>query len=83
MTEASDLEGQLVDSLTIANRLTLYLLEACADEALAIVPAKGWGLAAQFAHIHNVRLMWLDSAKAPSGAERKLSFSTPRPMARN
>jgi uncharacterized damage-inducible protein DinB len=66
----SEIAHQLVESLTIANRLTLYLLDACTDEALGVVPAKGWGLAAQFAHIHNVRLMWLDSAKVASGSTK-------------
>jgi DinB superfamily len=58
---------QIVESLAISNRITTYLLEACSDEALAHVLPKGWGLAAQFAHIHNVRLMWLDSAKVTHG----------------
>jgi uncharacterized damage-inducible protein DinB len=61
MTHLAD---QIVESLAISNRVTLYLLEACSDEALAHVLPKGWGLAAQFAHIHNVRLMWLDGAKS-------------------
>jgi uncharacterized damage-inducible protein DinB len=61
------LADQIVESLAISNRLTTYLLEACSDEALAHVLTKGWGLAAQFAHIHNVRLMWLDSAKVSHG----------------
>jgi hypothetical protein len=38
----SELAHQLVDSLMIANRLSRYLLDACTDEALALVPAKGW-----------------------------------------
>lgn len=59
MTETA---RELVETLAISNRVTLYLLEAVADEGLAIVPRKGWGLAAQFAHIHNVRIMWLDAS---------------------
>jgi uncharacterized damage-inducible protein DinB len=59
--------AELIETLAISNRITLYLLEACSDEALAVVLPKGWGLAAQFAHIHNVRLMWLDSAKVAHG----------------
>lgn len=65
MTDTTD--DHLVETLAISNRITLYLLEAITDEALAHVLPKGWGLAAQFAHIHNVRLMWLDSAKADHG----------------
>jgi uncharacterized damage-inducible protein DinB len=65
--EAVALADQIVESLAISNRVTTYLLEACSDEALAHVLPKGWGIAAQFAHIHNVRLMWLESAKASHG----------------
>jgi uncharacterized damage-inducible protein DinB len=66
----TDINDQIVESLAISNRITLYLLEACSDDALAHVLAKGWGLAAQFAHIHNVRLMWLDGAKVAHGLEK-------------
>jgi uncharacterized damage-inducible protein DinB len=62
--------GDLVEALAISNRITLYLLEGVTDEGLAHVLAKGRGLAAQFAHIHNVRLMWLDSAKADHDSDK-------------
>jgi uncharacterized damage-inducible protein DinB len=65
-----EVAAQVVESLAISNRITLYLLEAVTDEGLAHVLPKGWGLAAQFAHIHNVRLMWLDSAKVSHGVEK-------------
>jgi uncharacterized damage-inducible protein DinB len=61
---------ELVETLAIAHRTTAYLLEACSDEALAVVASKGWGLAAQFAHIHNVRLLWLDGAKIAHGLDK-------------
>jgi hypothetical protein len=66
-TSDTELENQIADGLVISNRITLYLLGACSDECLAHVVPKGWGPAAQFAHIHNVRLMWLDSAKVAHG----------------
>jgi uncharacterized damage-inducible protein DinB len=66
----SELADQIVDSLVLSNRITTYLLDACSDEALARSLPKGWGLAAQFAHIHNVRLMWLDGARAPHGLSK-------------
>ena len=47
------------------NRINVYLLEAIKPAALDSVSAsKGRRVAEQFAHIHNVRLMWL-KASAP------------------
>jgi uncharacterized damage-inducible protein DinB len=58
-----ELVDQLLDTWVIHNRIHLYLLDAIAPEALEGVSAsKGRSVAAQFAHIHNVRLMWLSSA---------------------
>ena len=59
-----DLAEQLIDTWRIHNRIHLYLLEAIPSEALATPLAKGRAVGAQFAHIHNVRLMWL-KASAP------------------
>ncbi len=59
-----ELIDQLVDTWTIHNRINLYLLDAIDPAALSGVSAsKGRSVAAQFAHIHNVRLMWLKSAQ--------------------
>jgi uncharacterized damage-inducible protein DinB len=45
------------------DRINRYLLAAIPDEALGAVSAsKGRTVAEQFAHIHNVRLMWLKAA---------------------
>ena len=56
----ADLEKQILDTWNINNRINLYLLDAIAKEALNDVSAsKGRSVAGQFAHIHNVRLMWL------------------------
>jgi hypothetical protein len=53
-TSDTELANQIVEGLVISNRITLYLLDACSDECLAQILPKGWGPAAQFAHIHNV-----------------------------
>lgn len=56
-------ESPIVESWEIHNRIHLYLLEAVSETALASVSAsKGRTVAEQFAHIHNVRLMWLKAA---------------------
>lgn len=53
----------LVETWEIHNRINLYLLRAIDEKNLAAVPAsKGRSVAEQFAHIHNVRLMWLKAA---------------------
>jgi uncharacterized damage-inducible protein DinB len=60
------INDELVETLATSHRITVYLLDACTDNGLAHVLSKGWGLSAQFAHLHNVRLMWLDGAKVPN-----------------
>ena len=53
----------LVETWQIHNRIHLYLLETITDEALeASLTAKSRNVYSLFAHIHNVRLMWLKSA---------------------
>jgi uncharacterized damage-inducible protein DinB len=57
------MEEQLVETWQIHNRINLYLLDAIAPEALGTVSAsKGRSVGEQFAHMHNVRLLWLKSA---------------------
>jgi uncharacterized damage-inducible protein DinB len=57
------MDEQLVDTWDIHNRVNLYLLDAVAGEALGNVSAsKGRSVGEQFAHLHNVRLMWLKAA---------------------
>ena len=59
----ADWEKQILDTWNINNRINLYMLDAIAKDALSDVSAsKGRSVAEQFAHIHNVRLMWLKSA---------------------
>lgn len=52
-----------LETWEIHNRINLYLLDAIEPAALASLSAsKGRTVGEQFAHIHNVRLMWLKSA---------------------
>jgi uncharacterized damage-inducible protein DinB len=54
---------QLLEAWDIHNRVHLYLLDAIEGPHLHDLSAsKGRNVGEQFAHIHNVRLMWLKSA---------------------
>ncbi len=54
---------QLIETWHINNRVDLYLLNAIDDAYLHDqLSSQGRDVAAQFAHIHNVRLMWLKAA---------------------
>jgi uncharacterized damage-inducible protein DinB len=56
-------KDHIVETWQINNRVDLYLLDAIAEEHLAdTFASKGRDVAKQFAHIHNVRLMWLKVA---------------------
>jgi uncharacterized damage-inducible protein DinB len=56
-------EKQFLETWEIHNRINLYLLDAIAPAALVSLSAsKGRTVGEQFAHIQNVRLMWLKSA---------------------
>jgi uncharacterized damage-inducible protein DinB len=56
-------EAQFLETWDIHNRINLYLLEATEPASLASLSAsKGRTVGEQFAHVHNVRLMWLKSA---------------------
>ena len=60
---------QLIETWKINNRINLYLLDAIPDERLAdALLSKGRNVGEQFAHIHNVRLMWL-KVSLPSALE--------------
>lgn len=51
---------ELIDTWHIHNRINLYLLDAIDENFLNDISAsKGRKVGEQFAHIHNVRLMWL------------------------
>jgi uncharacterized damage-inducible protein DinB len=53
----------LTGTWEINNRINLYLLEAIDEAHLEdMLSSKGRNVGSQFAHIHNVRLMWLKVA---------------------
>lgn len=57
------LEEQLLDTWNIHNRINSYMLDAIAPEAMSgVATSKGRNVGEEFAHMHNVRLMWLKSA---------------------
>jgi uncharacterized damage-inducible protein DinB len=73
------MENQVVETWNIHNRIHLYLLNGIPEEALsASLAPKGPNVYALFAHIHNVRLMWLKSA-APNLLEG-LEKLEPKPV---
>lgn len=52
-----------IETWEIHNRINLYLLDAIKEEHYTDISAsKGRSVGDQFAHIHNVRLMWLKAA---------------------
>jgi uncharacterized damage-inducible protein DinB len=56
-------EKPFLETWEIHNRINLYLLDATEPLALGSLSAsKGRTVGEQFAHLHNVRLMWLKSA---------------------
>ncbi len=55
--------SHLIETWQIHNNINLYLLEKIAEEHLTDQSAsKGRSVGEQFAHMHNVRLMWLKVA---------------------
>ena len=54
---------ELLETWEINNRINLYLLKAIDEKYLPDISAsKGRTVGEQFAHMHNVRLMWLKAA---------------------
>jgi uncharacterized damage-inducible protein DinB len=52
-----------LETWEIHNRINLYLLDAVGPASLnSLSASKGRNVGEQFAHVHNVRLMWLKSA---------------------
>jgi uncharacterized damage-inducible protein DinB len=57
------MQDQLVETWNIHDRINRYLLDAIPPDALtASIAEKGRTVADLFAHMHNVRLMWLKAA---------------------
>ncbi|HEX8247518.1 MAG TPA: DinB family protein [Pyrinomonadaceae bacterium] len=60
------MKDSIVNTWQIHNRINLYLLDAVQPENLASAAAsKGRTVGEQFAHLHNVRLMWLKASFPP------------------
>jgi uncharacterized damage-inducible protein DinB len=58
-------EDHLLETWRIHTRINLYLLMAIREDAFsAPAPAKGRSFVEMFAHIHNVRLMWLHASSS-------------------
>lgn len=54
--------NEIVETWEIHNRINLYLLNSIEESHLSSISlTKGRTVAEHFAHIHNVRLMWLKS----------------------
>jgi len=56
-----ELIDQIIDAWRIHNRINLYMLEAIPEEAFGgVLTSGGRDVAAEFAHMHNARVMWLE-----------------------
>ena len=65
-------DKQFLEAWEIHNRINLFLLDAIEAEHLKETAAsKGRNVGEQFAHIHNVRLMWLKQAAPESMGQLK------------
>jgi uncharacterized damage-inducible protein DinB len=57
------MKDQLLETWQIHQRINLYVLNAIAPTNLRdLAASKGRSVGEQFAHLHNVRLMWLQQA---------------------
>ena len=71
---------QLIETWEINNRINLYLLDAIEEENLAdSLASKGRDVGKQFAHIHNVRLMWL-KVSLPEELEKLAKIEKDQPI---
>ncbi len=58
------MEKEFLETWEIHNRINLYLLDSILDNYLTdSAGPKGRNVGEQFAHIHNIRLLWLTAAK--------------------
>jgi uncharacterized damage-inducible protein DinB len=56
-------DKQFLEAWEIHNRVNLFLLDAIeAEQLLDVAASKGRNVGEQFAHLHNVRLLWLKQA---------------------
>jgi len=72
---------EIIDAWHIHNRINLYLLDAIDEKYLGAVPvtSKGRNVGEQFAHMHNVRLMWLKVA-SPALFEEQTKIEKENPI---
>lgn len=73
------MEDPLIETWAIHNRINLYFIDALSEETLGVsLPPRSRTVYELFAHMHNVRLMWLKAA-APERLEglEKLESKTP------
>lgn len=74
------LKDQAVEAWHINNRINLMVLDAVSEEALASTLSKRGGrtVALQFAHLHNVRVRWLEGeAKELSKGQTQIDKTKP------
>jgi uncharacterized damage-inducible protein DinB len=70
----------LLDTWAISHRMNEFLLSGIKQEHLPDLPAaKGRSVGAQFAHIHNVRLLWIKAA-APDLLSLSSKIDTEQPI---
>jgi uncharacterized damage-inducible protein DinB len=63
MNGGSRVEDQIVEAWEIHNRIQIYVLESLTEASLLCASqGKGRTVGDHFAHIHNVRLMWITAA---------------------
>ena len=67
------LDKALVDAFAVNERMNQFLLENLDEDAWRVEPPGGKGrtIAAIFAHIHNVRHMWLSVSAKGAGIPEK------------
>jgi len=61
--EPNSFQNQLVETLAIQHRIVTFLLDEVADESWMKKVERSKSPCGHFCHIHNVRLMWLNSAE--------------------
>jgi len=67
----------LAETFLLNNRANLRLLDALTDEQLAYAPnPRARSIADQFAHLHNVRLMWLEVVAPAAKGLKKIEKGT-------
>jgi uncharacterized damage-inducible protein DinB len=77
----TDPHSELIDTWLISHRIMLYLLDAVREDALDGKPIgmRGRSIKELFAHVHNLRLMWLQVIHADIAHDiPKIITRTPR-----